>query len=201
MATRPYLVGVIAVTWTVALATAGPALQSAGSKSHPARVLLIRHAEKPPDEAMSVSLSREGRKRADALLGLFARSNARPDPFPAPDFIFATKDSAHSHRPVETVTPLAEKLGLKVHAEIADEDFAKLADELFGKTKYAGKTILICWHHGTLPDLAKALGATDAPEHFKGSVFDRVWQITYDAQGKAAYTDLPQRLLPGDSDR
>jgi hypothetical protein len=32
-------------------------------------------------------------------------------------------------------------------------------------------------------------------------VFDRVWQITYDAEGKAAFIDLPQRLLPGDEDR
>jgi hypothetical protein len=201
MARRTYLAGITAAAWTVAIAAAGPAPQPEGSKSHPALVLLIRHAEKPPDEAVSVSLSPQGRKRADALPGLFTRSQARPVPFPAPQFLFATKNSKHSHRPVETVTPLAVNLGLRVHAEIADEDFAKVAGELFGKTKYAGKTVLICWHHATLPDLAHALGATDAPGHFKGSVFDRVWQISYDDQGEAAFTDLPQRLLPGDSDR
>jgi hypothetical protein len=199
MVTRPYLAGLTAATLIVGLAGATLAFQP-GGKSHPALVLLIRHAEKSPDEALSVSLSPEGQKRANALLGLFTKSKGRSEPFPVPDFIFAARNSKHSHRPVETVTPLAKNLGLKVRADIADEDFVTLADELFGKPKYDGKTVLICWHHGTLPDLAKALGATDAPSRFNGTVFDRIWQITYDAEGKAVYTDLPQRLLPGDSD-
>ena len=33
------------------------------------------------------------------------------------------------------------------------------------------------------------------------TVFDRVWQITYDDQGNATFRDRPQRLLPGDSEK
>src|SRR5262249_10882497 len=40
-------------------------------KTFPARVLIIRHAEKPPDEAMSADLSAAGKERAAALPGLF----------------------------------------------------------------------------------------------------------------------------------
>ena len=46
--------------------------------SHPRQVLLIRHAEKPPDEAMSVELTDAGKKRANALPQLFAKYSARP---------------------------------------------------------------------------------------------------------------------------
>ncbi len=191
--------GCTAAVLSVPLTAAEPAAEPAADRSYPDRVLLIRHAEKPPDDAMSASLSPQGQRRAQALPELFRKSAAHPNPLPTPEFIFATKNSKHSHRPVETVTPLARALGLALSTDIADEDFARLAAELLGKPKYAGKTVLVCWHHGTLPELARKLGAADAPDHFKGSAFDRVWQITYDARGRAAFQDLPQRLLPGDS--
>ena len=176
-----------------------PAEEKAGPKhTPPATVLLIRHAEKPPDEAVSVHLTPEGAKRADALPKLFEASMARPDPFPKPDFIFATENSMRSRRPVETVEPLAKALGLKVHTPFKNADFARLAKQILEDPKYSGKTVLICWHHGTMPQLARALRASDAPDDWKGTAFDRVWQITYDG-GKAAFQSLPQRLLPSDS--
>jgi hypothetical protein len=52
-----------------------------------------------------------------------------------------------------------------------------------------------------IPKLAQDLRATDAPDSWKGSVFDRVWQITYDEQGKATIENRPQQLLSGDSDK
>ncbi len=165
----------------------------------PARVLIIRHAEKPDDD--SVDLSDQGKKRAEALPGLFQKSDTRPEPFPTPDFIFATKNSKHSYRPLETVTPLAKKLGLSVNAEYKDAEFGKLAEEIFRNPKYAGKTVLICWHHGEMPDLARALRATTGvPEKVKGTIFDRVWVLTY-GQGKVTFADRPQRLMAGDAEK
>jgi hypothetical protein len=175
-----------------------PSARPKDSKKPQRQVLLIRHAEKPPDEAMSVHLSLAGTKRAEALPELFMKSNNRPDPLSTPQFIFATKNSKHSHRPLETVTPLARKLNLAVNTDFADDDFAKLADEILKNPRYADKTILICWHHGTLPQLARKLGTGDAPAHIKGSVFDRVWKIEFNGE-KASFSDRPQRLLPGDS--
>jgi hypothetical protein len=171
------------------------------NKTYPRQVLIIRHAEKPSEEANSVDLSPEGKKRAGALYQLFEGSEKRPSPFPTPDFIFAARDSRHSHRSVQTVTPLASKLKRPVHADIKNEDFARLVYDIFHNPRYAGKTILICWHHGTAPQLAHALQVAEAPNLWKGSVFDRVWQIVYDEQGKATFRDRPQQLLPGDSDR
>jgi hypothetical protein len=175
--------------------------QAQQTKTYPAHILIIRHAEKPPDDDNSVSLSPRGKERARALRNLFKKSETRPKKFPTPDFIFATKDSKKSHRPKETVTPLAKRLELKIDDRYADADVDKLARELLDNPKYAGKTVLICWHHGEIPKLASKLNATDAPRHFKGTVFDRVWRIDYDKTGKARFRDLPQRLLAGDSEK
>ncbi len=182
------------------IAVLTPSLRAEDTKkSLPRQVLLIRHAEKPPDTEMSVDLSAEGRKRAEVLPDMFKKNENHPDPFRTPHFIFAAKDSKHSHRCAETVGPLAKKLQITVNADFANEDYTKLADEILNNPKYADKTILICWHHGTLQLLAEKLKAIPAPDHWKGTVFDRVWQITYDAPTKATMMDLPQRVLPMDS--
>lgn len=164
---------------------------AAEPKTHPKTILLIRHAEKPASED-DIHLSPEGVKRAEALPKLFDKS------FPKPGFIFATKASKHSNRPVETVTPLAKMLNLDINAKFEDDEYPKLAAELFTNPKYEGKTVLICWHHGKLPELASALGATDVPDKWKDSVFDRVWVVTFE-NGKAKLSKRHQELLPGDS--
>ncbi len=86
------------------------------TKTSPAHILILRHAEKPPASENSPDLNAEGKARAEALAKLFARSDDRPNPFPAPEFIFATKETKKSHRPAETVAPLAKTLGLKVNS-------------------------------------------------------------------------------------
>jgi hypothetical protein len=170
------------------------------SKTYPKLIMIIRHAEKPPEESKSVDLSSEGKERAAALPKLFEVSDKKPKPFPTPDFIFATKNTKHSHRPLETVTPLAKKLKLTIDSEYADAEYGKLVDQIFQNAKYKDKTVLISWHHGMIPQLAEKLNATGAPSSWKGSVFDRVWQITYDEQGKTSFENLPQQLLTGDSE-
>ncbi len=186
------------------LVGAGGAKKAA--RAYPKQVLLIRHAEKPPDTEKSVHLSADGMKRAEALHKLFEASPKRPEPFPRPDFLFATHNSSSSHRPVETITPLSKKLGLPIIADYHNEPgkagrkgMLALRDEIFGHRRYEGKTVLICWHHGTMHDLAVLLGARGAPAKWPGKRFDRVWRITYDGSGKATFVNLPQRLLPGDS--
>ena len=165
----------------------------------PQSILVIRHAEKPAD-ATAIGLSPEGLKRAKALPELFEMTANRSAPFPTPDFIFATKPSKHSNRPVETVAPLAKALKLEVNAGYANDDYPKLADELSTNTKYEGKTVLICWHHGTISEFALTLGATGVPDKWKDAVFDRVWVVTFDDKGKAwPLTRRLQGLMPGDA--
>jgi hypothetical protein len=99
---------------------------------------------------------------------------------------------------VETITPLAKALGLKINNTFANEEYAELARHVLGKPEYAGKTLLICWHHGNIPALAHALGVENAPSPWPETQFDRVWRITF-PNGVSALTNLPQRLLSGDS--
>ena len=162
----------------------------------PATILLIRHAEKLTDGRMD--LSPVGFERAKVLPLLFGRAEITiSHGLPRPDFLFATHVSAHSNRPVETITPLADALKLPISSEIDDKDFATLAAELLSG-KYAGKVVLVAWHHGSLPGLARALGAVPPYDPWPETQFDRVWRVDY-RDGKAVLTDLPQGLLAGDS--
>jgi hypothetical protein len=161
----------------------------------PATILLIRHAEKPTE---GMDLSPVGFERAKVIPQLFGGVGAvAPHNLPRPDFLFATHVSKNSNRPVETITPLSEALKIPISSEIADKDFATLVKELLSG-KYAGKVVLVAWHHGTLPQFVEALGATPPYKPWPDTQFDRVWRIDYKG-GKAVLTDLPQGLLAGDS--
>ena len=103
----------------------------------------------------------------------------------------------HSNRPIETITPLSQSLKLPINHDFADIETASLAKLVMGG-KYAGKTVLICWHHGEIPHLAAAFGVVGAPKHWDEAVFDKVWQITW-VDGVATLKIVPQELLPGDS--
>jgi hypothetical protein len=201
MSTRLRLPGIGIAACAIAILVAPDrASQAQEAKTFPKVVMLIRHAEKPADDT-SPDLSAEGQKRAEAIPELFKKSDTRPEPLPTPDFIFATKNSKNSHRPLETVTPLAKSLKLTVNSDFADDDVAEVAQELFKNPMYSGKIVLVCWHHGKLPKLAHKLKADDAPETWDGKVFDRVWRIDNDEKGKATFSNLPQQLLPGDSQK
>lgn len=163
----------------------------------PGQVLIIRHGEKPGDpgldsDADGPDLSPEGYKRAAAL------SVHIPASFPKPDVLIATQPSRHSNRPLQTITPLAEKLKLDVNSKHPDDDYGTVAQRIRNNPKYAGKNVLICWHHGKIPQLAAALGVVNPPSPWPGQVFDRVWQIDF-AGGVATLKDVPQRLMYGDS--
>jgi hypothetical protein len=162
----------------------------------PATILLIRHAEKLTDGR--IDLSPAGFARAKVLPELFGGAGAAATHnLPRPEFLFATHQSKKSNRPAETITPLSVALGLPISAEIEDDDFATLAKELLSG-KYAGKVVLVAWHHGKLPAFARALGANPPYDPWPETQFDRVWRIDY-RDGKAVLTDLPQGLMPGDS--
>jgi hypothetical protein len=122
---------------------------------------------------------------------------AQPPRFPLPDFIIASQHSKHSNRPVETITPLAAALGMPYNDKHANEDYPTVANNLLTHLKYAGKIVLVCWHHGKVPEFAQALGVSNPPD-WPDNVFDRVWQITY-SSGTVTLQNLPQMLLYGDA--
>ena len=182
--------------WTTSRAQAPDAK---GSSGRPEQVLIIRHAEKPDDS----SDDGEANDRGLSTTGHEARPRwpmtSRPC---SPSRISSSppRISKHSKRPGDTIKPLAQRLKLEINQDFPDDGYCDLAKEILNNPKYAGKRILICWHHGTLPDLAAALKAPVPPDKRKwpGKVFDRVWQLDYSG-GEVTLTDLPQRLLYGDS--
>jgi hypothetical protein len=117
--------------------------------------------------------------------------------FPAPSAIFATADSEHSSRPVDTISPTASALGLPIHSQFTNSsgDIAKLAGTVLND--FPGAVILICWHHGTIKELATELHATNAPQ-WHGSVFDRLWLLDYSQGGSVAIQQCGQKLLLND---
>ncbi len=166
--------------------------------ARPARVILLRHAEKPADES-EVHLSERGTTRARALAA-FLTTEPVLGTNGQPAALFAPKVTrrGHTFRPHQTLEPLGEHLKLSVQTPYGPSDYAALAKHILSDPALDGKTVIVCWIHDYLPALATALGVKPKPARWKGSVYDRVWIVTYKDRN-AVLVDLPQHLLPGDS--
>ena len=163
-------------------------------------VLIIRHAEDPAD---GHGLSPRGQERAEAYKNYFLNftiDSKRREP----DVVLVAKDSKQSHRPRLTVEPFAKAAKLPIDSSIGNKQPADLAAEL--RANYQGKVILICWHHGQIPALIRALGA--APEtllpnaKWPKTVYDWVIVVSYDENGRLipeSTRRISEHLLPGDS--
>jgi len=153
--------------------------------TRPAQIILIRHAEKPPDEE-DPHLSRAGVKRAEQLVS-FITTDPAMIRFGPPVAVFATQTTkrGNGQRTQETVAPLARALKLPVQTPFLGRDYRRLAKLILANPAYAGNTVLICWNHEEIPSLVAALGVTPQPPEWKARVFDRVYVISYRA-GKAA---------------
>ena len=151
----------------------------------PAQIILIRHADKPADPE-DPHLSEAGVKRAERLVSFITNDPAMTR-FGLPVAVFATRTTKHGNgqRTQETVAPLAMALKLPVQIPFFGKDYAALASLILADPAYAGRTVLICWNHDEIPQLAAALGVTPVPPKPKGSTFDEVYVISYH-DGKAA---------------
>ena len=166
------------------------------AQGKPAQVILIRHAEKPPE---GNELSQKGRERAAALAPYFL---GRPEvvQFKTPVAIYAQglkkEDScADRWRPYKA---LAAALKLAVIDKYTHDEFPRMVEEILSRPEYDGKMVLICWEHKAIPDMARAFGVKKPPE-WPGAVFDRTWIITFSADKKPSLASLPQKLMYGDS--
>ena len=190
-------------------------------------IYLIRHAEKPPnasedDDAIVAadmgvpagvdadgvvdrhSLTPQGWTRAGTW-AVYFRSSANVQ---LPNQIYASVDKrkpgqagvklgSHSKRPMQTVTPLAQRLGYTLNTDFFKGEEAGLA----GRLKTLSGVTLVCWQHEAIPAIAKALVAetTPIPGPWPGDRFDAIWRFTRAAAGPIWIFDqiLPQ-LLAGD---
>ena len=140
----------------------------------PQRILLMRHAEKT-GELDDIHLSKQGDKRAQKLATYI------PETFGVPDYIFAAARSKRSIRSIETMQPLAAAIGKPVRCDVEDRQFSALVDNLMSGPEYRGSLVIICWHHGKLAGIAKALGAPPGtyPDPWSEDVYDLIVDLDY----------------------
>jgi hypothetical protein len=175
--------------------------------------MIIRHGEKPEDDVHGpgldpqgnndpASLTAEGWARAKKLVGFFIEPDA-PN-ISTPTRIFACKPDAHSKRPMETVTPLANQLWPKPPDLSANFDLSHDRDDIDDLVQAVTKTdgvVLICWEHKPSPDIAAKINhAPPSPAKWPGHRFDIVFVFDGPAPGYA-FSQTPQNLMPGDKDK
>jgi hypothetical protein len=178
-------------------------------------IMVIRHAEKPGGRFAGVTewgetnahgLSVRGWQRAGALCCLFAPAygplqNAL---LAKPAFIFAsasvedpTPGNSRSRRSLETVSPLAQRIGIEV-----DLSFSKGEEKALAEAAQACPgPVLIAWQHENISTIAHAiLGAKIAPQTWPPDRFDVIYVFTLDPlAGTYSFAQVPQCLLAGDS--
>jgi hypothetical protein len=206
-------VGGVAVASGAALGSvlAAPAdATPAAAESTPNLIMMIRHAEKPPDSGKPYGITPDGTQddhslivagwtRAGALVGLFAPDNGKvPAGLRKPDRIYASGAGEKGQRPIQTVTPLAAKLNYKLDTDYGKGDEKKLAAEI---VKLSGTT-LVSWEHEQMPAIIAALGKVSPapPSSWPDARYDMVWVF---AGGPSSWTfsQVPQLLLAGDSSK
>jgi hypothetical protein len=174
----------------------------------PDKIIIIRHGEKPPPLGVTIegdpdakSLSVRGWVRAGALVAYFAPPGGAPAAAAVPDVIYASSPAGPSRRPLQTVAPLAEKLGLQPKTRLTKGDEKALAAAVLAE----GGTVLICWQHEQIPDIVRHLtsGASsplEVPRDWPDDRFDVVWVLTRTAEPGEPwrFSQVPQRLLAGD---
>lgn len=182
-------------------------------------VLIIRHAEKPDpggDDGIDgsgtpdpKSLTPRGWQRAGAWVEMFAPSLSSPAALPKPAAIFASAPATHaeiavgnsgskSRRPLETVTPLAAKLGIQVNLGFKKGQESELAAAVSTTNGIA----LICWQHEDIAAIATALAphVGSIPGNWPGDRFNLIFKLTRSGHnGDWAFSQLAPVMLQGDS--
>jgi hypothetical protein len=166
--------------------------------SQPAQVVIIRHAEKP-DDPDALHLSPRGQERAQALVKFFT-DNRKVIRYGRPVALYATDPSkrGRGQRPFETLEPTSKELKLPILTPFQSENYELLARQIMSQTNYQGKTVVICWVHDCMPELAAAFGVKPEPPKWKDSVYDRAYIINFQG-GKPDLDVVAQKVLPGDS--
>jgi broad specificity phosphatase PhoE len=158
----------------------------AGQGPRNATIMIVRHAEKP---AAGNQLNGEGDARAKAYASYF---RASPPGGQAPDRLIATADTKKSSRPRLTLGPLSQSTGLPIDSRFRNENVNGLARDL--ARNGGGKTTLISWHQGQIPELITALGGTPAAflpgGNWPNNVFNWTVLLKFDGEGQ---------VIPGES--
>ncbi|MCI0598515.1 MAG: histidine phosphatase family protein [Beijerinckiaceae bacterium] len=176
-----------------------------------AKIMLIRHAERPSADKSIRGVSQQGVKnkeeltvrgwqRAGALVRFFAPLEDRyvHPALARPDILFACKagPDAPSLRPRHTLLPLADILHAEFNCDYYEGEEEPLVKEVLAAR--AG-TALIAWKHNNMSVIANAIlgDKVSAPQYWPFDRFDLVW--VFDKRGGSwTFSQVPQLLLAGD---
>jgi hypothetical protein len=95
---------------------------------------------------------------------------------------------------------MSQVLGWPTATPYVAENYSALANYILNNRRYRGKTIVICWSHEYIAQLAAALRVSPAPPPWNNNAFDRAYVIKYSVE-RARFSNIPQKLLPGDAQR
>ncbi|MEI7730165.1 MAG: histidine phosphatase family protein [Verrucomicrobiota bacterium] len=170
----------------------GLLLSSLMATAQPARIIVIRHAEKP-ENSEDAHLSEAGRVRARKLVKWLSQGAALGTNG-TPTALYAAQPTrnGHSIRCVETLEPLANQLQCHLRTPYLASEYESLAADILRDKSLQGKNIVICWTHDYLPQLAVSLGINKSLK-WRSEDFESAYIITF-AKGKAALKIKRQEL-------
>ena len=178
----------------------------------PASISLLRHGEKQlgdgPPHGVSVdgipdreSLTPRGWQRAGALVGLFVPrtegSAARVVPTPTRLFASEIGPRSQSRRPLETLQPMSDRLGLPIDEPFLKDDL----DGLVQAIRACEGNVLVAWEHKRIPLIANRLvgDASLVPQAWPDDRYDLVWVLEpAPTSHDFRLRQVPQLLLAGD---
>jgi hypothetical protein len=181
-------------------------------KKRATKIMVMRHAEKPAKDGAPYGVTLEGDRnkeslqprgwqRAGALANLFAPTNGKIQNalLAKPHFLYASKPLRRkgSRRPIETITPLAEKLAIRINSNYERSDVEGVMDEVFS----CHGIVLMCWQREYIPQIASYTLGTQkgVPQLWPEDRFDMIWVFDLDLRsGSYKFRQIPQRLLMGD---
>ena len=189
----------------------------------PTKIMIIRHAEKPPKhggEPLDVqedgepgngnSLIVPGWQRAGALNAFFAPYQSTPSntEIVTPNCIYAASPTNESQRPWETVTPLAAWLKYTQGTPQFNTSYSIGGGEpdLVTSVLALSGVVLICWEHDNImPNIMGAINEkvpisnySSIPNPFP-DVFFLVWVLDLNQKGTGyTWTPVNQNLMAGD---
>ena len=160
----------------------------------PSRVIIMRHAEK--DVNSGVHLNGRGKIRAEQL-SKFLEENLKGIRLNADSIVlFAAANKKKSHRPLETLEPLAKKCGCTINTDYKTKEYRDLYNHILQDPNLKNKTVIISWRHTKIVKVIQIFGIDDTTlsKYFKDSieeypdVYDAVWEITYPSHSTTTTT-------------
>src|SRR5262245_34550940 len=172
-------------------------------------IVLIRHGEKPEPGSPGKGVDKDGDEDSESLLvrgwqragGLALLFDGGSPRFERPARIYASgvikKDGSgsRSKRPLQTIKPLARRIGVTPIDDFTKGEEAKLAAQLVGLD---GVT-LVSWPHQSTDEIVRAVFKKSFDRKWPDERYDLVWMLTRpDGASDWSFSETRQQLLVGD---